>query len=401
MPITSYTGLPGAHKTTLMVEHLLGAAKEGKRPIFAAGIDGLEPGLATVLEDPRNWNVHDPDGEPTCDCHQDGKLHAHVVPDGALIYVDEAWKWFGHLHDATRQATPKHVLALAEHRHRGIDFVWTYQMPNQIYPFARGLCGEHHHIVRRFGTKLLDVYTWGELQEDVKSQAKRDIASRTTRLAPTHVYGKFKSAEVHTIKTKVPLKVLMIPVLAVLAVFALWFAYTKLKPTNFASSLGAPEAKAASSSGAQLVGGEGVGAEKRPRYATPTDYAKAHLPRFATMPWTAPLFDEREPTADPLLYCLSSMPGEDAQGYNGEPTCTCVTEQGTLYRISQPECRTVARRGPVYNPYRERSNGESRERSGEPAVVAHNVSSPSGVVLAGDVKEVGTKGEARAPGGAE
>lgn len=400
MPITSFTGLPGAHKTTLMVEHLLAAAKDGKRPLFAAGIDGLDPGLATVWADPRNWNVHDPDGEPTCDCHMDGKLHAHVIPDGALIYVDEAWKWFGHLHDASRQATPKHVLDLAEHRHRGIDFIWTYQMPNQIYPFARGLCGEHHHIVRRFGTKLLDVYTWGELQEDVKSQAKRDIASRTTRLAPTHVYGKFKSAEVHTIKTRIPLKVLMIPVMLVLAVLAIWFAYSKLKPDNFASSLGVTEAKATEKGSPGVEQGGMPGEKKGPRYATLTDYAKAHLPRFATMPWTAPLFDDREPTADPLLYCLSSLAGQDAQGEHAEPTCTCVTEQGTLYRISQPECRTVARRGPVYNPYRERGDRETRD---EPSSALPTAATPpgGGLVVPGDIKEVGTKGEAKAPGGAE
>lgn len=398
MPITSFTGLPGAHKTTLMVEHLLNAAKEGKRPLFAAGIDGLEPGLATVLEDPRNWNAHDPEGEPTCDCHQDGKLHAHVVPDGALIYVDEAWKWFGHLHDATRQATPKHVLALAEHRHRGIDFIWTYQQPNQIYPFARGLCADHHHVVRRFGTKLLDVFTWGELQEDVKSQAKRDIAQRTTRLAPTHVYGKFKSAEVHTIKAKIPLKVLMIPLLVVLAVLALWFAYTRLKPTSFGSTLGVAEAKAKDAKGAGESTAIGDREGRKVRYATATEYARAHLPRFSQMPWTAPVFDEREPTADPLLYCLSSQAGDDAQGEHQEPTCTCITEQGTLYQLGQPECRTVARRGPVYNPYRERV--EQRAAQEERQVPSLVVAAPTGggLVVPGDVKQVGTKGEAKPPG---
>lgn len=30
--------------------------------------------------------------------------------------------------------------------------------------------------------------------------------------------------------------------------------------------------------------------------------------------------------------------------------CTCLTEQGTRYELSQPECRTLAHNGPVYNP---------------------------------------------------
>src|SRR5690606_6192513 len=129
----------GHGKTSLMVEHLLKEAKaKDPRPLVAYGIDGLKPGLATVLKDPREWNAVR-EGE-TCHCHDTENSEAcesHVIPNGALIFVDEAWKWFGHLHNATRQSVPPHVLALAEHRHRGIDFVWTMQSPIQIYPFAR------------------------------------------------------------------------------------------------------------------------------------------------------------------------------------------------------------------------------------------------------------------------
>lgn len=100
MPIDLYTGQPGNGKTALMVERLIAEAKKAERPIFAAGIEGLKPGLAEVLDDPRGWNAKDSSGE-------------FIVPNGSLIFVDEAWKWFGHLHDASRQATPKHVLDLA------------------------------------------------------------------------------------------------------------------------------------------------------------------------------------------------------------------------------------------------------------------------------------------------
>lgn len=45
----------------------------------------------------------------------------------------------------------------------------------------------------------------------------------------------------------------------------------------------------------------------------------------------------------------SSIP---APGDDREASCTCLTEQGTKYDISQPECRTLARFVPVYNPYK-------------------------------------------------
>src|SRR5690606_14116981 len=116
------------------------------------------------------------------------------------------------------------VLDLAEHRHRGLDFVWTTQQPNQLYPFVRGLIGSHAHVVRRFGTKMIDVFKWGELNEDVKSSSKRDLAQRTTRLLPSQAFGAYKSAEVHTIKPRIPMKVLALPALALGAIIAGYLA---------------------------------------------------------------------------------------------------------------------------------------------------------------------------------
>ena len=51
---------------------------------------------------------------------------------------------------------------------------------------------------------------------------------------------------------------------------------------------------------------------------------------------------------DPIpSWCMSSMEGLDAQGVRQEASCRCLTEQGTAYELSQPECRTLARNGPV------------------------------------------------------
>lgn len=266
MPIELYTGQPGNGKTALMMERLVEEAKRAERPIFAAGIDGLQDGLATVLDDPRKWNDKDADGN-------------YVVPNGSLIFVDEAWKWYGHLHDATRQQTPKHVLDLAEHRHRGLDFVWTTQQPNQLYPFVRGLIGAHTHVVRRFGTKMIDVFRWGELNEEIKSSAKRDLAQRTTRLLPSSIFGAYKSAEVHTIKPRIPWKVMALPGLVILAIALGWLAYTMLKPSAMAGKLGGKGTQSASADAAP--GGSATTARRDgPRWESPTEYAKQHLPRF-------------------------------------------------------------------------------------------------------------------------
>lgn len=372
MPIELFTGQPGNGKTALMMERLVAEAKAASRPIFAAGINGLSPGLATVLDDPTRWNEIDPTVEGTCVCGieftPDGTPiprppHAHtLVPDGSLIFVDEAWKYFGHLHNATNQKTPKHVLALSEHRHRGIDFVWTTQQPNQLYPFIRGLIGSHAHVVRRFGTKMIDVYRWGELNEEIKSSAKRELAQRTTRLLPSQIYGQYKSAEVHTIKARIPFKVMLLPVLAVAAIVFAYLAYTSLRPSSFVGGEGKEGAQSASADAAPSPFRPAGAKEGAPRWPTAAAYAKDHLPRISTMPWTAPVFDERQARSDPQLICMSSLEGLDAQGVRQEASCRCLTEQGTAYELSQPECRTLARNGPVYNPYRERSEERSVQR---------------------------------------
>lgn len=353
MPIEVYTGQPGNGKTALMMERLAEEAKRGERAIYACGIDGLQDGLATVLDDPRRWNDKDADGN-------------YLVPNGAIIFVDEAWKWFGHLHDASRQQTPKHVLDLAEHRHRGLDFVWTTQQPNQLYPFVRGLIGAHSHVVRRFGTKMIDVFRWGELNEEIKSSAKRDLAQRTTRLLPSQVFGQYKSAEVHTIKPRIPWKVMAVPALLILAVILAYLAYDSLKPGAMAAQAAGKGTQSASADAAPATGTQPGQARQGPRWRSATDYAKDHLPRISTMPWTAPVFDERSATADPILICMSSMPGLDGDGKRVEGSCTCITEQATAYDISEPECRTLARRGPVYNPYRERAQERQRAAQEQP-----------------------------------
>lgn len=397
MPIELMTGLPGTSKTTRLVARMIEESKkENPRPLVAMGINGLKPGLATVIKDPRRWSEITDRTQGPCTCpliggepthtREDGSQvfppHTHRIPVGALIFVDEAWKWFGHLQDAARQATPKHVLDLAEHRHMGVDFVWTTQTPQQIFPFARGMVNTHVHIVRKFGTQLCDTYTWGELQEDYKSEGRRSMALKSTSAMPKHAWEWFQSTQENTIKAKIPFRVVALPLLLVGAALAGWLAWSNLRPSAMAET-------AAGGPNPGLPGS--APSEDRPARRSqseepisPADYAALHLPRFATMPHTAPVFDSREPVADPLLLCMSSPGGGvDAQGQERGPGCTCLTEQGTKYDIGEPECRQVARWGQPYNPYR-RISGEAPQRPQEPPQERRAVPAAPVVAVGGD-----------------
>lgn len=340
MPIHVISGLPGHGKTAEMMVMLIDAAKKAKRPIFAAGIDGLEPGLATVLPDPTRWNDEDPNAPATCDCHQDGRKHGHYVPDGALIFVDEAWKWFGHLQNASRQQTPPHVLALAEHRHRGIDFVWTTQAPAQLFPFARSMIEQHWHVVRKFGTSLRDVYKWGELQDEVKSEGVRARAEKTIKPLPKQVFGRYKSASEHTIKARIPGKVLLLPVLALFAAFCVWSVYRYFVPEAQATEAAADGLPAAPAAGLTPA------VERGTRPDDLSAYMARLVPRAPGLHGSQPVFDERPVLAVPRTFCVMSGDPREVQ------RCTCYTEQVTpIFSVPDDVCRHVARWG-EYDPFR-------------------------------------------------
>lgn len=317
MPIHLITGLPGDGKTTTMVHLLAEKAKKGDRPLFYAGIEGLKPGLATELKDPADWQ--------SC-------------PDGALIFIDEAWKWFGHLHNASRQQTPPHVLALAEHRHRGFDFVWTTQGPGQLYPFARTLIGEHWHVVRKFGTTMQEVYKWGELVEDVKSQTNRDRGVKQITSLKADTFDLFTSASEHTIKAKIPWKVWALPALLVAAVLAIWWAFLLLRPEAMAAPVA--EGEAAGSPAAPQSAPAAPATGRRDKIETLDDYLTRLVVRAPGLHGSQPIFDGREARAEPRTFCVMSG------GDNGDESCRCYTEQVTrLFDVRDDVCRHMARWG--------------------------------------------------------
>ena len=356
MPFHVITGIPGGGKTSLMMELLAqavaaneNALKTGvpiltksddqgrptreaafqqadgspllERPLYAAGIDGLKPGIAEPLDDPTKWQQ---------------------LPDGSLIFIDEMWKWFGHMTAARGVPPPPHVLGIAEHRHKGLDFIGTTQGPNQIYPFMRPLVSPHWHVVRRFGSQFIDVYKWGELVDEVQSQGARDRATKQTRMLPTKQRGWFQSATAHTIKPRWPWKMVAGVLCVVLALPVMYFAFKALRPSAIASGVTrAPEA-GLPADGATPTDGPNKG---KTQPLTPEEYAAQFKPRIPGVHGSQPMFDGRKVTAVPGTFCM--IGGESIQ-----TRCRCFTEQATVITdIPEKLCREWAVHG-RYDPFK-------------------------------------------------
>lgn len=363
------TGILGSGKTLRAVQIMKQAVDEDEK-VYQCGFKGLQvPGIID-WEDPRKWQE---------------------LPPGAILFVDEAQKWFG---ERRHGHAPDYLKAMNTMRgEEGVRMVLLTQHPKYLDPHIKDLVGCHEHLLREDGKESSKLYRTNEVMEDPRSPRGRSKADQETFKFPIKEVGHlYVSANApHTIKYRMPAlvkKAIIIGGLGAVFLLGAWFllfrnAYSSITESEGSAPAAGETTSSPSRGTAARASSSGSRAGKQePRWETLTDYAKDHLPRFGAMPWTAPAFDDRRVTADPQLYCLSSMQGEDANGKWQDFTCTCLTEQGTTYEITQGECRALARRGPVYNPYKQQRREDAGRPSESPsAPVAHADPAPTGTVV--------------------
>lgn len=326
------TGQPGGGKTALALDRAFKLQKEG-RAIYAHGIKDLDYERAGFLRFP--------DDDPT---------RWQELPDGSVCLIDECYSAFPNRNAASK--VPAHVEPLARHRHRGFDFILIAQQGLQLDPFLRGLYESHEHVKKKFG-KWSELRRWASYQGNVNGPC----SDKSNWVRPDYVFTYYTSTVADTSKNRIPTWLRWTLALIALVVGITWYlkaqADARIEAGTVArTASGMPASDAPSVAGARPTQADPTA----PKYETPGDYAEAHLARFATMPWTAPVYDQRPLTADPLIVCASAAPGQLANGEHHDGGCSCLTEQGTAYEISEPECRRVARFGPPYNPYRSANN---------------------------------------------
>lgn len=319
------TGQPGHGKTAWAIDHAFNLKKEG-REIYASGIKDFDYERAGFhfLDSPERW--------------QD-------LPDGSVVLLDECYTVFPNRNPGAK--VPDHVEAMARHRHRGFDFILIAQQGLQLDPFLRGLYEQHVHVrqtsVLRSKTKLK---RWNQYQGNVNGVCN-DVVDW---LRPKYVFDYYTSTTKITTKRHLPmwLRWLAIGVVFLIVILLALKWYFTGKITEQSSDHAAAHGSLLSASGRPLSSADSFA----PKWSDTASYAKAHLPRVSTMPWTSPIFDQRMPVSDPQIFCMSSSNGVDANGDHTDGSCTCLTEQGTSYDLSDGECRRIARMGQVYNPYR-------------------------------------------------
>lgn len=311
------TGLPGAGKTLFALKQVRELAEKEGRPVYYFNISGLAiPGWIQLDEDQaREW---------------------FKLPAKSIVVLDEAQRIFRPRHHSS--GVPPYVAELETHRHRGIDLVLITQHPGLVDSNVRKLVGRHRHYVRAFGSSVVVQHEWAEVNGEVdKSRAD---SLQTTLKHPEEVYGWYKSAEVHTVKRRIPPRMVALVVLPFLVAGLIWggvrWFSARINPPPVAAQKGQDAAASALTPGTR-----------------PASFFEQHRPRVASLPHTAPAFDE--------VMSVKAAPFPAACVATAS-RCKCYTEQATALDVEEGICRDIVARG-LFDP-RGRASGDAGTAAG-------------------------------------
>lgn len=310
MPITLVTGLPGHGKTLYTLSRWKDEAEKASRPVFHNGIKGLN------ISGWQEWDIQK---------WQD-------LPSGALMIIDECQFSFP---QRGRGQPPDWIERLATHRHLGLDFVIITQNPMLIDSFVRRLVDRHFHVVRKFGTHFATIHEFvNGCKENVDKSREGSI--RHEWRYPKEVFDWYTSAELHTVKRRIPAKVWILALMPLVFIGFSYLAYTRLNPDAAANRVKSdPNVihKEFTPVNNNITPGplKNDGAPM-----SPAQFLAAYTPRINELLHTAPAYDElTKPTIAPYpAACISS-----------KTRCKCYSQQATQLDISLDFCREIVARG--------------------------------------------------------
>jgi hypothetical protein len=309
------TGLPGSAKTLYTIDMVkkLSESPEGEtRSVYYSGIKDLK--LSWIeLHDPTLW----PD-----------------LPPGSIILIDEAQRYF-RPRSSTAQV-PRHISELETHRHKGFDLFFITQHPSFIDAAIRKTFDHHFHLVRKFNLHWSTVYEFYEVRE--QPEKFRVGAIETQFRFPTELFGVYKSADLHTKKVRIPLKVKMLMLSPVVMLIVMAFIYRWYNQRLDHELKGGPDAK---NSAVVAKGGIStvttVPVRSESAAAKGQEFLSSMVAVVPGLAYTAVAYQElTKPSYVPApVACVAS-----------EDRCLCYTDQGTrLSDVSESFCRGAVENG--------------------------------------------------------
>lgn len=307
--ITLITGLPGNGKTLYALQWVKEKAERENRPVFYSGISELK--LPWTEIEPEKW----------MDC-----------PPGSIIVIDECQRVFRPR--TASKAPPDFVARLETHRHDGLDIVLITQHPMLADNAVRRLSGQHFHVIRKWGTQSATVHEWPSVRENCdKSPARKDSIKHAWKY-PKAVYEYYRSAELHTVKRNIPMRLWFVLSVPLFIGAAVWYVYgfaTKKPPIANNGVTGAVSAPVQQSTSAAVAK-----ANYQNSVADAKQFVYERQERVTGLSHTAPRYDEvTKPVSAPRpAACVAS-----------KSKCNCYSQQATLLAVPEQLCREIVQRG--------------------------------------------------------
>lgn len=323
------TGVPGAGKTLNTIKFVCEDDQFKDRPVFYFNIkevtfDWIELGDHKELDNP--------DLPPSV-------YHWYDLPSGSVVFIDECQSIFPPRN--VRADAPKHVEQLNTHRHLGIDIVLITQHPRLIDSSVRALVGMHVHYERKYGWTRVKRITFEKCQDNTDAKAARELAQIKQINFPKEYYGTYKSAELHTHKARIPLKLVLAIGFMALIPFIWYFVGDRLSdraggdvvPTE--ASFPTDQATGLNLNSQNRISRPKTVDDVAKMPLDPEEYLKLYKPRVSGIPHTAPIYDDLvQPTEVPKTLCTSYRK-------QGVDHCQCFTQQITRIEMSFAACKNI------------------------------------------------------------
>lgn len=314
------TGLPGNCKTLYTISWVRDWAKKDSRAVFYSGIPLTPEGEAEL-----GWQKIEPE-------------KWMEAPPNSIVIIDECQKVFRNR--SLGAVPPKHVTDLETHRHLGIDLVFITQHPSLIDPAIRRLTQRHRHMVRIWGMEASTVHEWNAVRDNCDKPVARKDSEKAKWKFDKSIYRLYKSAEVHTGKRNIPMRLKLLALVPVLLGLAGWYVYTfmdkKIHPEKYKEGVSVSAPAGAPGQGASGSASQGQPGVRFDPVADLKQYVFANTPRVEGLPHTAPKYDEvtKADTAPVPVACVAS-----------NSKCLCYTQQGTRMNVRDQQCRDIAEFG--------------------------------------------------------
>lgn len=309
------TGQPGDGKSLYTITAVNVRAEKENREVYYAGIEDLR--LPWVkMEDPTKW---------------------YELPVGAIIVIDEAQSIFRPR--GTGSHVPLHVSQLEEHRHKGYDIYLITQHPMLVDSNVRRLVGTHLHVKRKFGAPAATVHEFNAVKEQVDKNREGSI--RHEFIYPKSSYGLYKSAELHTHKVRIPMRVVMIfliPFAIGAVVYGVWHWWdSRLQATAAAKESFDKAASSRTPTGQVGGSAKAGGAAQKTEQEKAVEFVQSFNPRLPGMAFSAPRYES--------MTGAQYVPVPAACLESRSRGCRCYTQQATPLNVPAAMCRDIVANG--------------------------------------------------------